>query len=318
MDTRTSPARLRIEQIQEALRAAGCAAVVVPSSDPHLSEYLPERWQARQWASGFTGSMATLVVTTERAALFADSRYWVQAESQLAGSGIELVRIPTPPGAQHVDWLCANVARGATVAVDGDVIGLAAARQLRETLAKCDIALRSDLDVVAAAWPDRPTMPAATVYEHTGREAPHARAGKLGAGARGDARGRRDAPPDLDRRRHRLAAEPARRRRRLQPGLPRPPAARRRARRRSTSAPARSTPRSPPRSPPTAFASRPTTTSPARSRRCRRRRGCSSIRAGRRSAWSSAAGRRASRRSTRARSPRAGRATPRPPTCAAR
>jgi Xaa-Pro aminopeptidase len=198
----------------------------IPSSDPHLSEYLPERWQARQWASGFTGSMATLVVTTERAALFADSRYWVQAESQLAGSGIELVRIPTPPGAQHVDWLCANVGRGTTVAVDGDVIGLAAARQLRETLAKCDITLRSDLDVVAAAWPDRPTMPAAKVYEHTGAEAPHARAGQARASARGDARRRRDAPPDLDRRRHRLAVEPARRRRRLQPGLPGPPAAR--------------------------------------------------------------------------------------------
>ena len=179
MDTRTSPARLRIEQIQDALRTAGCAAVVVPSSDPHLSEYLPERWQARQWASGFTGSVATLIVTTEGAALFADSRYWVQAERQLAGSGIELVRIPTPPGAQHVDWLCANVGRGKTVAVDGDVIGLAAARQLRDTLAKCDIKLRSDLDVVAAAWPDRPTMPAAKVYEHTGSAAPHARAGKL-------------------------------------------------------------------------------------------------------------------------------------------
>jgi len=179
MDTRTSPARLRIEQIQDALRAAGCAAVVIPSSDPHLSEYLPERWQARQWASGFTGSMGTLVVTTERAALFADSRYWVQAEAQLAGSGIELVRIPTPPGAQHVDWLCANVARGATVAVDGDVMGLAAARQLREALARCDISLRSDLDVVAAAWPDRPRLPAAKVYEHTGVEAPHARTEKL-------------------------------------------------------------------------------------------------------------------------------------------
>jgi len=59
MDTRTSPARLRIESIQDVLRAQGCAAVVIPSSDPHLSEYLPERWQARQWASGFTGSVAT-------------------------------------------------------------------------------------------------------------------------------------------------------------------------------------------------------------------------------------------------------------------
>ena len=179
MDTRTSPARLRIERIQEALRDAGCAAVVIPSSDPHLSEYLPERWQARQWASGFTGSMATLIVTTERAALFADSRYWVQAESQLAGSGIELVRIPTPAAAQHLDWLCANVVRGAAVAVDGNVIGLAAARQLHEALARCGIVLRSDLDVVAAAWPERPAMPAAKVYEHSGREAPHARAGKL-------------------------------------------------------------------------------------------------------------------------------------------
>jgi len=179
MDTRTSPARLRIERIQELLREQGAAAVVIPSSDPHLSEYLPERWQSRQWASGFTGSMATLVVTAERAALFADSRYWVQAEQQLAGSGIELVRIATPAAPQHIDWLCAHVARGGTVAVDGNVIGLAAARQLGDALARCGIALRSDLDVVALAWPERPAPPASAVYEHVAPEAPHPRAAKL-------------------------------------------------------------------------------------------------------------------------------------------
>ncbi|MEO7114511.1 MAG: aminopeptidase P family protein [Caldimonas sp.] len=179
MDTRTSPARLRIESIQEVLRAECCAAVVIPSSDPHLSEYLPERWQSRQWASGFTGSVATLVVTTDRAALFADSRYWVQAEAQLSGSGIELVRIPTPAASQHLEWLCANVARGSTVAVDGSVLGLASARQMRETLARCGLDLRSDLDVIAAAWPERPAMPAGAVYEHAGAEAPHSRATKL-------------------------------------------------------------------------------------------------------------------------------------------
>jgi Xaa-Pro aminopeptidase len=179
MDTRTSPARLRIERIQEALRNRGLAAVLVPSSDPHLSEYLPERWQARRWASGFTGSMGTLVVTADRAALFADSRYWVQAERELAGSGIELVRIPTPAAAQHIDWLCANVARGANVAADGSVLALAAARQLGERLAQCGVNLRTDLDVLAAAWPDRPAPPVAPVYAHTGSEAPHARAGKL-------------------------------------------------------------------------------------------------------------------------------------------
>ena len=179
MDTRTSPARLRIERIQELLREQGVAAVVIPSSDPHLSEYLPERWQSRQWASGFTGSMATLVVTAEHAALFADSRYWVQAEQQLAGSGIELVRIATPSSAQHIDWLCANVARGGTVAVDGNVLGLAAARQLGDALARCGIALRSDLDVVALAWPERPEPPTSAVYEHAAPEAPHPRAAKL-------------------------------------------------------------------------------------------------------------------------------------------
>ena len=179
MDTRTSPARLRIERIQEVLREHELAAVVVPSSDPHLSEYLPERWQARQWASGFTGSMGMLVVTAEHAALFADSRYWEQAEGQLAGSGIELVRIPTPAAAQHVDWLCESLARGATVAVDGSVLGLGAARHLADTLARCGIALRGDLDVIALAWPDRPAPPTEPVYEHTGPEAPHPRAVKL-------------------------------------------------------------------------------------------------------------------------------------------
>src|SRR4249920_2266819 len=86
MDTRTSPIRLRIERVREALQRHGAEAVLVPSSDPHLSEYLPERWQAREWLSGFTGSMGTLVVTLSQAALFADSRYWVQAEAQLAGT----------------------------------------------------------------------------------------------------------------------------------------------------------------------------------------------------------------------------------------
>ena len=66
MDTRTSPFRLRIEQVQDALqRGAASPRVVVPSSDPHLSEYLPERWQGRQWLSGFTGSMGTLVVAAD-------------------------------------------------------------------------------------------------------------------------------------------------------------------------------------------------------------------------------------------------------------
>mgnify|MGYP000252226506 CR=1 FL=1 len=127
MDTRTSPYRARIAKTQEALARLGLVALLVPSSDPHLSEYLPERWQGRQWLSGFSGSMGTLVVARDKAALFADSRYWVQAEAELAGSGIALVKIPTGASTQHVDWLACEARAGDTVAVDGDVLGLAAA-----------------------------------------------------------------------------------------------------------------------------------------------------------------------------------------------
>ena len=179
MDTRTSPARLHIEQIRDALKQHGVAAVLVPSSDPHLSEYLPERWQGRQWASGFTGSVATLVVTLERAALFVDSRYWVQAELQLAGSGIDLVKVAAAGGSQHVDWICEQVARGQAVAVDGQVLSVGAARQLRSTLEGCAIDLRTDVDIFAAAWPERPSAPTHAVYEHGGPEAPESRVGKL-------------------------------------------------------------------------------------------------------------------------------------------
>ncbi len=180
MDTRTSPARLNIERIREVLEAEGCAAALIPSSDPHLSEYLPEHWQGRQWASGFTGSMGTLALTLDKAALFADSRYWVQAERELAGSGIELVKTPSPVATHHIDWLCRNVAPGGTVAVDGDVLGLGAARQLTTELERCGIRVRSDLDVLVRAWPERPATPVAPVYEHQAPEAAEPRGERLG------------------------------------------------------------------------------------------------------------------------------------------
>jgi Xaa-Pro aminopeptidase len=179
MDTRTSPIRLRITQLREVLAREGAHALLVPSADPHLSEYLPERWQGRQWLSGFTGSMATLVVALDRAALFADSRYWVQAEAELEGSGIELVRIPTGNSSLHLDWLVQNLPAGATVAVDGQVLGLAAAKALRGALDAAGVRLRTDLDLLDAIWPDRPALPAQPVYAHRAPQAATARRAKL-------------------------------------------------------------------------------------------------------------------------------------------
>ncbi|HEX6703480.1 MAG TPA: aminopeptidase P family protein [Albitalea sp.] len=179
MDTRTSPFRIRIEQVQEALKRRGLAALLVPSSDPHLSEYLPERWQGRQWLSGFTGSMGTLVVAQEAAAVFADSRYWVQAERELAGSGIELVKIPTGTATHHVDWLVQRLQPGSIVGVDGDVLGLAAAYYLRAALDRAGIRLDTGVDLLDEVWSDRPELPAAAIYEHRAPQAPLPRAAKL-------------------------------------------------------------------------------------------------------------------------------------------
>lgn len=179
MDTRTSPFRLRIEQAQAALARLKLAAVLVPSSDPHLSEYLPERWQGRQWLSGFTGSMGTLVVTRDHAAVFADSRYWVQAEAELAGSGIELVKIPTGNASMHVDWIVQHVKPGDVVGVDGSVLGLAAAQQLRAAVEQAGASLRTDVDLLGEVWPDRPGLPGGPVYEHRAPHAPLARGAKL-------------------------------------------------------------------------------------------------------------------------------------------
>ncbi|HSB21730.1 MAG TPA: M24B family metallopeptidase, partial [Burkholderiaceae bacterium] len=179
MDSRISVQRERIERVREALVRHGAHALLVPSADPHLSEYLPARWQGRQWLSGFTGSMGTLVVTLDRAALFADSRYWVQAEGELTGSGIELEKIPTGAATHHIDWIARQLAKGQTLMVDGEVLGLAAAQQLRSGLDKAGIALRTDADLLLETWDQRPAPPARAVYEHLPPQAVETRAQRL-------------------------------------------------------------------------------------------------------------------------------------------
>ncbi|MGM9488644.1 aminopeptidase P family protein [Ideonella sp. YS5] len=179
MDTRTAPARLRIARLREVMAANQVDAVLVPSSDPHLSEYLPGRWQGREWFSGFSGSMGTLVVTIGEAALFADSRYWTQAETELQGSGIALVRIPTSAATHHVDWIAEHVKKGQALAVDGQVLGLAAAQQLRAMCERAGIRLLTDADLLEAAWAERPGLPTGTVYEHAAPQAAVGRPAKL-------------------------------------------------------------------------------------------------------------------------------------------
>ena len=181
MSTQTLPddsVPQRLARTREAMRREGIHALLVPSADPHLSEYLPGYWQGRQWLSGFHGSVGTLIVTADFAGVWADSRYWEQASKELAGSGIELVKLrPGQPG--PLDWLAEHTPRAGVVAVDGAVMALASARTLSEKLQARGAVLRTDTDVLAEVWRQRPSLPMQPVYAHLPPEATVSRVEKL-------------------------------------------------------------------------------------------------------------------------------------------
>ena len=168
----------RLARTRALMEQNGIYALLVPSADPHLSEYLPAYWQGRQWLSGFHGSVGTLIVTPTFAGLWADSRYWEQAGKELAGSTIELVKLQ-PGQSGPLDWLAEQATQGATVSVDGAVLALASARTLESKLKERGAVLRIDIDVLSLVWADRPALPKQPVYEHLPPQATVSRVDKL-------------------------------------------------------------------------------------------------------------------------------------------
>ncbi|MGN6656953.1 MAG: M24 family metallopeptidase [Rhodanobacter sp.] len=159
-----NPVPARLAALRTAMKQHGVVAVLVPSADPHLSEYLPAHWSAREWLSGFDGSAGTLVVGRDWAGLWTDSRYFAQAGQQLAGSGIELMKLRVPHTPEHLEWLQQQLHEGDVLAVAGDSVALAAQRQIERMLA--GIRVRTDLDLPGTIWTDRPPLPSSPVTEH--------------------------------------------------------------------------------------------------------------------------------------------------------
>jgi Xaa-Pro aminopeptidase len=137
----------------------GIDACIIPSSDAHLSEYPPAHWKAREWISGFTGSAGTVVVLSEKAGLWTDSRYFLQAEEQLADTGIELFKSGLSGTVSIEDFLVGELSKGNTVAVDATVYSAIAAQRLKDALDLKGIALNISLDLVGMIWKDRPEVP---------------------------------------------------------------------------------------------------------------------------------------------------------------
>ena len=157
----------KLAALRRAMREAQIDAYIIPSTDPHQSEYPAARWAAREWASGFTGSAGTLVVTLQEAKLWTDSRYFLQANTQLAGTGIDLMKSRQPDSVTIEDWLGATLMDGQTVGTDGRVTSLKASRAMRRKLEKQDLKLVLDEDLIRRVWKDRPAVPSRPVFEHS-------------------------------------------------------------------------------------------------------------------------------------------------------
>ena len=142
----------------------GIHAFITPSTDPHAGEYIPERWKARRWISGFTGSAGTAVVTTDQAALWTDSRYFIQATEQLAGTGFELMKEKIEGTPTIAEWLGSVLPQGCVVAVDAWVNTTSEVESLSNELKAYGLTLRTDIDPYAEIWTDRPAIPKSKAF----------------------------------------------------------------------------------------------------------------------------------------------------------
>ncbi|NHC61265.1 aminopeptidase P family protein [Paenalcaligenes suwonensis] len=168
----------RIQALRAVMQQAAVQACFIPSADPHLSEYLPEHWQARAWLSGFGGSAGSLLVTADFAGLWTDSRYWVQAESDLRDSGVTLMRQGDTGVLDPLPWVEATLAEGDVVAIDGNVLSMQSF-EAWSRLIESGMRLETSLDLPGQIWDQRPALPHEPVYEHALEYAIESRAQKL-------------------------------------------------------------------------------------------------------------------------------------------
>lgn len=156
----------RLALLRKEMKAAGLSAYIIPSSDAHLSEYTPDRFKSRAWISGFNGSAGTVVVTLDKAGLWTDSRYFLQAGEQLKDSSIELFKMGVPGVPTIEGFLAAELPAGAVVGADGACLSFAEADDTERKLAVYGIEYRLTQDLIERVWADRPALPDHPLFLH--------------------------------------------------------------------------------------------------------------------------------------------------------
>ncbi len=159
--------------------AHGVDACIIPTNDPHQSEYVANHWKAREWISGFTGSAGLVIITKDQAGLWTDSRYFLQAESQLKGTEIVLYKQQATGTPEYVAWLAEHLPEGSTVGLDGFLFSIGQIRHFEKQLHPKGIRLNIQLDLIGEIWKERPPLPLDTIFEYELEFAGESRLAKL-------------------------------------------------------------------------------------------------------------------------------------------
>lgn len=169
----------RISLLRAKMRELNLDAYLIPSSDPHQSEYVAKHWESRVWLSGFTGSAGILVVTLDHAGLWTDSRYFLQAEEELSQNEVVLHKQQVPYAPEHIPWLIDQLPKGSTVGCDGYLFSFNELKGIEKKLAEKRIKLNYTVDIVGQIWENRPPIPQNEVMEHDTRFAGKSRGEKM-------------------------------------------------------------------------------------------------------------------------------------------
>ncbi|MFB5944642.1 aminopeptidase P family protein [Albibacterium profundi] len=154
----------RLTLLREKMKEQNIDAYIIASADPHMSEYLPDRYKNMEWLSGFTGSAGTLAITANFAGLWTDSRYFVQAGDQLKDTGFELVKLKNQGAPEYIDWLAQQLNEGSTLGFDGKLMSIAIANQAIEAMKSKNIQVNAAIDLIDEIWTDRPSLPSEPAY----------------------------------------------------------------------------------------------------------------------------------------------------------
>jgi Xaa-Pro aminopeptidase len=162
--TKCSQIPERLAAMRQYMAEKNLDAFIVPSTDAHLSEYPPKLWESRKWISGFTGSAGTAVVTQHHAGVWTDSRYFLQGEQELEGTGFDLFRMGQSGTPDMTTWIINEVGEGGTVGIDGLVYAASEAKTLLGRLQAKGIKLETSFDPFVAIWQNRPEIPKNEVF----------------------------------------------------------------------------------------------------------------------------------------------------------